>query len=84
MKLAVNYSPKASELVRSGEIQIDLFKCFDDARVAAKAQGELACYVHFALYAGRGEMGQVDWDRVKGLVESTSTPYVNMHLGPRA
>jgi uncharacterized protein (UPF0276 family) len=84
MKLAVNYSPKASELVRSGEIQIDLFKCFDDPRVVAKAQGELACYVHFSLYAGRNEMGQVDWDQLKALLESTVTPYVNMHLGPRA
>jgi len=84
MKLAVNYSPQASELVRSGEIQIDLFKCFDDPEVAAKAQSELACYVHFSLYAGRGEMKQVDWDQLNALLESTATPYVNVHLGPRA
>jgi len=81
VKLAVNYSPQAAELVASGAIQIDLWKCPDwpDVMAAAKATG-LPPYVHFDLNAGDPEMPMAPWDLIGHFVDDTNTPFINVHL----
>ena len=39
--------------------------------------------VHFTLEAGNGNLGQVDWDKVKHLSQITGTRYINLHLDAR-
>ncbi len=82
MKFAVNYSRQAADLVESGKIRIDLFKCPAMPKLIEEAQARGHCYVHFPFFAGRNQMQQVDWSEANQLLESTSTPYVNLHLGP--
>ncbi len=78
MKLAVNYSPQAAELLQSGLIDIDLFKCPDWAGLLAEAGRVAPVYVHFPLTTG--ELRDADLDRVETLLNATDTPYVNVHL----
>ena len=83
LQLCVNYSIQAVELVRSGVIEIDRFKCPDwDDVIAIAAQTSLP-YVHFPLELGRGQLVTVDLDRVERLMRQTRTPSVNVHLSAR-
>ena len=83
-KLAVNYSPQAAALRRSGGLPIDLYKCPDWPDLIGEAVGNdnHPVYVHFPLVAGNGSLETVDWSRVERLLEETRTPYVNLHLAP--
>jgi uncharacterized protein (UPF0276 family) len=83
LKLALNYSAPAAELVRHGQIAIDLYKCPDRPDVVAAARAEHPVYVHFDLWAGSGRLDATDWKRVEGLLDQTGTRFVNLHLAPR-
>ena len=84
MKLAVNYSPQAAELLDSGQIEFDLYKCTDWPEMVEAARAQRPVYVHFPLLAGRRNVEQVGWQRIAGLLDQTETRYVNTHLAPRA
>lgn len=87
MRVSINYSTAAAELVDSGAIQVDVFKCpawpdlIDSLR-------ERPVYVHFPLLLGReavidSEAGApADFDKIERLREQTGTPFVNVHLAP--
>ena len=78
MKLAVNYSPQVAELLKTGEVALDLFKCPDWDDLIAEASALKPLYVHFPLVTGR--LDEVDLGRVERLLEQTQTPFVNVHL----
>ena len=78
VKLAVNYSPQAAELLRDGFINIDLFKCPDWDDLIADARADAPVYVHFPLTTG--ELQDADLARVEHLLTETDTPYINVHL----
>ena len=91
MQLAVNYSLPTAELFRTGQIQLDRFKCPAWPDVIATAQAIGSTYVHFPLLVGSGigdaidaETGQpADWARIEALMAQTETPFVNVHLASR-
>ncbi len=83
MKLALNYSAPAAELVRQGQIAIDLYKCPDWPDVVAVARAEHPVYVHFDLWAGSGRLDAIDWNRVENFLVQTGTRFANLHLAPR-
>ena len=73
----------AANLVRSGAIEIDLFKCPNRPRVVEKARRQRPVYVHFPLYAGR-RVGEVtDLDAIGERLLKTGTPHVNTRLDPQ-
>ncbi len=84
MKLAVNYSPQAEALLAEGQIEIDLYKCPDWPEMIGKAAAQRPAYVHFPLMAGRNNIEKVGWEKIEALLNSTTTPFVNTHLAPRA
>ncbi|MDY7080811.1 MAG: DUF692 family protein [Chloroflexota bacterium] len=92
MKLAVNYSHPAAELLHTGKIQVDCFKCPAWPDLVTTVQEQYQVYVHFPLRVGLGindaidvETNQpADWDKVEALLSRTDTPLVNLHLTPSA
>ena len=80
MDFAVNYSPQAAELLKQGDINVDLFKCPDWPELIDEASALAPVYVHFPLVAGHPSLYKTDWDRVERLLEETRTPFVNIHL----
>ncbi|HEX2908155.1 MAG TPA: DUF692 family protein [Phototrophicaceae bacterium] len=84
MRLAVNYSPQAAELLNAGKIQVDLFKCPDWPDLVATVSKLRPVYVHFPLMAGRADLEKVGVEKINALLASTGTRYVNTHLAPRA
>lgn len=82
MKLAINYSLQAAELLTGGKIEVDLFKCPDWPNLIAAARPYRRVAVHFGLKAGSGRLKDTDWEAVAGWLEQTGTPYVNLHLHP--
>ncbi len=90
MKLAANYSSPTSDLLQSGQIQIDCFKCPAWPDLVTTVQEIYPTYVHFPLRVGMGigdaidtETNQpADWRKVEKLLAQTDTPYVNVHLAP--
>ncbi len=78
MKLAVNYSPQAAELLRAGAVNVDLFKCPDWDGLIEEAGSVAPVYVHFPLVTG--ELQDADLARVETLLDKTDTPHVNVHL----
>lgn len=84
MKLALNYSPQAADLITDGAIEIDLFKCPAWPALVATAREIRPIYVHFDLHAGTGMLTSTDWYRVDEFLAATSTSYVNLHLSARS
>ena len=82
MKLAVNYSPQAADLLAHGQVCFDLFKCPDWPDIIAAAQAVCPTYVHFSLRAGRGGVDAAALDRIADLLEKTETHEVSTHLAP--
>ena len=90
MKLAVNYSTLALDLLSDGQIQIDYFKCPAWPDLIAKVQTIHPTYIHFPLRVGRGigdaidtETKQsADWSKVELLLARTDTTLINLHLAP--
>jgi uncharacterized protein len=83
MNFAINYSSQAAELFRSGQIQVDRFKCPDWPWMIEEASILCPVAVHFNLTVGNGSVRDIDWDCTLRLLESTSTPYLNFHLESR-
>ena len=83
MHLAINYSPAAAKLVQAGVIEIDYFKTPDWDWMVEEAQSLRPVAVHFTLEAGNGSLGDVNWDAVEHLSQTTATPYINLHLDSR-
>lgn len=92
MKIAINYSPEAAELLREGKIGLDLFKCpspFDQVvqedapTLIADAQSLLPIYLHFPLRTSEGGLQEDRWPEIDRVMAETGTPYVNLHLEAR-
>lgn len=80
MKLAVNYSPQAFDLLKSGLIKFDLFKSPNWKDMVADAGRLLPVYVHFDLSVGDGRLSKVDWIEVEDFLSATGTQTVNVHV----
>jgi uncharacterized protein (UPF0276 family) len=88
MEFAVNYSVAAADLLRTGHIQIERFKCPAWPDLIATVRRAHPVYVHFPLRVGAGTgdavdtetRGPADWHKVEGLLLQTGTPLVNLHL----
>ncbi|HEX7555381.1 MAG TPA: DUF692 family protein [Leptolinea sp.] len=80
MKLAVNYSPQAADLLQKGQIQFDLFKTPNWHDMVAEASAQLPVYVHFDLTVGDGRLSEVDWPEVEDFLSKTGTEIVNLHV----
>ncbi|MGA9397006.1 MAG: DUF692 family multinuclear iron-containing protein [Anaerolineaceae bacterium] len=79
-KLAVNYSPQASELLHTKEIDFHLYKCPDWENLIAAASNELPVYIHFDFFVGNEFLADVDWGAIDEVIEATGTQYINTHL----
>lgn len=79
MKLAINYSPQAAELLRNGQIKLDYFKTPPWPDMIAEAELLRPIAVHFNLRAGKPD--EPDWQEIEYFLAKTSTHYVNTHLG---
>jgi uncharacterized protein len=88
MKYAVNYSPLLAELVQSGLVTIDYYKCPAWPNLLAEATKTHPVYIHFPLSIGYGQgcvMDEethqpADLDRFARLMDETGTPYINTHF----
>ncbi len=83
MYFALNYSPQAAELVRTGEIQIDFFKTPPWQWMVTAASQVRPVMVHFELRAGSGKIAQSNWAEIETYLANTSTRYVNLHLNAK-
>jgi len=81
--LAVNYSPQASELFRSGRADFDWFKSPDWPDALRDAQRDRPTYVHYDLMAGQGQPAAVI-ERVRESIDTTNTLFINTHVAPSA
>lgn len=79
-KLAVNYSPQASELLHTGAIDFHLYKCPNWENLIAAASNQLPVYIHFDFFAGNDFLVDVDWDAIREVMDATCTKYINLHL----
>ncbi len=79
-KLAVNYSPQASELLHGREIDFHLYKCPNWENLIAAASNELPVYIHFDFFVGNEFLADVDWAAIREVAEATGTQYINLHL----
>ena len=80
MRLAINYSPAAAELVLKGAIAIDAFKVPDWPSLVAEAGKICSPAVHFSLQGGSGKLAETNWKLIDSLLANTATPYINLHL----
>jgi uncharacterized protein (UPF0276 family) len=78
MKLAMNYSPQAAELVRKGQIELDYFKTPPWPNMIDEAALLRPIKVHFNLKAGNA--AEPDWAEIDQFLATTETAYVNTHL----
>lgn len=83
MNLAINYSPAAGKLVQAERIQVDFFKTPDWEWMINEADKIRPVAVHFNLDAGNNQLNLVDWEHIRRLLHSTSTPFINLHLDSR-
>ncbi|MGA2582516.1 MAG: DUF692 family multinuclear iron-containing protein [Tepidisphaeraceae bacterium] len=84
MQLAINFSDPASELLAAGKIRLDRFKTPDWLDLIERATKQLPVYIHFAINAGADDSKTRDWAAADALARATDTPFVNLHLAPRA
>ncbi len=83
MKLAINYSPQAADLLDEGKINFDLYKSTHWPEMISSAARQLPVYVHFPMLAGRGDIEKTGWNVIDHRLRTTSTYYINTHLAPR-
>jgi uncharacterized protein (UPF0276 family) len=83
MKLAINYSRPAADLVKSGKITVDYFKTPDWDWIINEAQETKPVAVHFTLEVGNGNLDQFNWQRILHICTYTQTPFINFHLDSR-
>lgn len=83
MKLALNYSHPAAELVNSDTIDIDFFKTPPWPDLIGEASRHRPVAVHFDLQAGQGQIANRSWGDIDAcLADTAATRYVNLHLAP--
>lgn len=83
MQFAVNYSTNLAELVKTGKVDFDLFKCPDWDGLLKAATAVKPVYLHLDISLGRDQLQKLDFDRLKRMLIETGTPHVNCHLaGP--
>src|SRR3978361_39646 len=90
MRFAIHYSRAVADLVDTGEIAIDAFKCPAWPDVIAAVEGCFPIVLHFPLRVGRGTGDAIDtetrqsadWSKVGNMLAQTGTPFVNVHLEP--
>jgi uncharacterized protein (UPF0276 family) len=80
MQLAINYSPQAAQLYRSGAIQLDRFKLPNWDWLIDEARQVAPVYVHFDLIAGDGRLAGRDWAAIERQMRDTGTRFLNLHL----
>lgn len=92
MKIGVNYSKGSVALLERGEAEFDVFKCPAWSDLVVEAQAVAPVYVHMPLRTGAGTGHVLDtetnepvvWEKIERFLETTETPYVNLHLDMRA
>ena len=80
MRFAVNYSTKAGELVRAGKLDCDLFKCPEWDGLLKAATAIKPVYLHLDISLGRDQVQNLDFDKLRKMLDETGTPHVNCHL----
>jgi uncharacterized protein len=88
MQLAVNYSPLLAELVRAGQVELDLFKCPAWPALVEEARCLRPAYIHFPLSVGGGQgmpineetHAPADLEQVADLLALSASPLVNTHF----
>ena len=80
MRFAVNYSTKAGELVKAGKINFDLFKCPEWDGLLKAATAIKPVYLHLDISLGRDQVQNLDFDKLRKMLDETGTPHVNCHL----
>jgi uncharacterized protein (UPF0276 family) len=83
MKLAINYSHPAANLIQAGKIRIDCFKTPDWEWMIDEAMKINPVAVHFTLEIGNGNLEKIDWQKIIRIRNMTNTPYINFHLDSR-
>jgi uncharacterized protein (UPF0276 family) len=82
MKLALNFSHPAADLLRSGAIDFDYFKTPAWPDLISQARQQRPVAVHFDLKAGQGQIDGRSWEEIDTILADTPTRYVNLHLTP--
>jgi Uncharacterized protein conserved in bacteria len=80
MRFAVNYSTKIAELVKTGKVEFDLFKCPEWDALLKAATAVKPVYLHLDISLGSGQVEKLDFDTLKQILVETGTPHVNCHL----
>lgn len=84
MNFSINYSEPAAALFREGRIKVDFFKCPEWPGLITEAARLRPVAVHFNIKAGDDKLAATNWNLVTEWFSKTQTPYVNLHLAPRA
>lgn len=82
MKFALNYSPQAAQLLKSGAIEVDLFKCPDWEDLATEAGAFKPVYIHFPFEAGKRTVEPQQMEAARAWRDRTGTPFINTHITP--
>lgn len=80
MKVFVNFSLPAAQLLRDGRIRIDGFKCHTHPEWLAMARAEAPAYVHLPVNLDEPDLAQLDWPMFEDMVAQTGTRFINCHL----
>jgi hypothetical protein len=80
MKVFVNFSLAAAQLLREGMIQVDGFKCHTHPEWLEMAQAEAPAYVHLPVNLDEPDLTALDWPMFEDMVEMTGTRFINCHL----
>ncbi len=80
MQLAVNYSNPLIDLLKKGQIELDLIKCPDWEGMVREASPYAPLTIHFDLKAGLGQTFKTDLNRLADFARRTNTPHINTHL----
>lgn len=83
MKLMVNYSEPARDLVKSGAIRFDFFKAPEWEWVAGPAMKVKPVRVHFGPAIGALSCWTYDRAAMRQWMKRTGTRYANVHLMPQ-
>jgi len=80
MRFAVNYSTKLAELIKAGKLDCDLFKCPEWEGLLKAASSVKPVYLHLDINVGRGEVSQLNFEKLRKMLAETGSPHVNCHL----
>lgn len=88
MQFAVNYSPLLAELVETGQVQVDCFKCPAWPDLVEEVRRLRPVFIHFPLAVGSGQgapyddeaRAPADLERIADLLEMSISPLVNAHF----